>query len=1058
MTGYPCPVTPVFLYPNRSLSPRPCASAHSLQGEFAPLQSGTSLGFGYKTMADSSIQARLVARLAEEIGASTAEALVAQLAAWEGTAKPVEAVLALLQELNDMSGKVAAAAIEALPELNRRAGLGQVVAWLDVGIALAESSGATALKFFKDSPLILGVVEQADARQAALQVALELAEQDANVTLEYLRTAPQILTVVPPQEVASWLEIGVELTSVNVVVGLEYIRQIHAIAPVLPLSDVRSWVAFGMKLIRPNAIGKPDYIGTIEFLRTSPAILGDIESPSLRPKVLELGAMLADRSAEAGIAWLAEAPRLLRRLPTTDWQVRMLQYGGLLAERDAEATRSYLTRCPEIVELIGGGPQALSRFENWFKAGMEVLAYSMEGARAYFAVESQKALTSVEEALSGVALRQVARRIKLFVQGLCGLDVTIQPLPDSMAEKAVRPTVSADGKTISLPARLRRYQTCEENERLYLVMAAHEAGHLEFGTYGLTLEPLRDLVETVCCRYGRGSQSPDSLAALFKLYPHPRLIHDLWTVIEDARVEYRLQREYPGIRRDLARLAGEAVTPRDPAHGLTAKELIVDCLLRLSTGEAASSAVPLAVQNEVSELWGLCQSILTPAATAEDTVRCAHAVYVRMEVLLAPRAEMIEIEHTDDETQELGVGPTASEQTGEAYRPVTNWVYRGELNPEFIKRDESSVEDEANTRPDLERVASQGGGAREQGGTGRNRGELESTPGDVLGGGRALPSGVEELLAMEVEQRPGVEMAQDGDCAVRYPEWDYTIQDHRLNWCRVVERPAESGSDDLVAATLTERGSAIRSLRRFFESLRPPALRRIAGQADGEDLDIDALVRRQVEQRAGMGGGERIYVRRERNERDVAVAFLVDVSGSTSRWLESGRRVIDIEKESLVLLCEALDAVGDQYGLYAYSGQGRAQVDFLVVKDFEAPLGTSAARRIGGLAPRQQNRDGAAIRHATAKLSAREAKTRILVLLSDGRPLDGDYKDDYSLEDTKAALRDARRAGIDPFCVTIDREADQYLKRMYGDVQFTVIDRVEALPSRLPRIYQRLTT
>ena len=133
-------------------------------------------------------------------------------------------------------------------------------------------------------------------------------------------------------------------------------------------------------------------------------------------------------------------------------------------------------------------------------------------------------------------------------------------------------------------------------------------------------------------------------------------------------------------------------------------------------------------------------------------------------------------------------------------------------------------------------------------------------------------------------------------------------------------------------------------------------------------------------------------------------------------------------------------------------------MEFLTIKDFDERLGTTTAQRLGALGPRQQNRDGAAIRHATAKLLAREVKHRILILLSDGRPLDGEYKDEYSLEDTKAALREARRHGIDPFCVTIDREADYYVRRMYGDVQFAVIDRVEALPAKLPRIYRQLAT
>lgn len=997
----------------------------------------------------------LIDRLAEELGGATAAHLVNRLTQGE---KPdqVAAVLTLLDELNEVSGKAGRAAIEALPELDRRAGCAQVVPWLDLGIALAGSSGATALRYFKDSPLILGVIEGAEVRASVLAVGLELAEQDANVTLEYLRTAPQILAVIPSDQLRPWLEIGVELTHVDVVVGLEYIRQIPAIAPVLPLSAVRSWVSFGMKLIAPNSLGKPDYLPTMEFLRTSPAILGDIEHPPVRSKAIALGALLAEHSPESGIAWLAESPRLLRTLSSRDWQVKMLQYGALLGEKDAETTLSYVRRAPEIIGLIGESPDSIARFEKWFKAGMEVLAYSPEGARAYFGLESQKALASVEEALSGVPLRQVARTVKLFVQGLCGSEVAIQPLPDSVTGPPVRATVSADGRTISLPALLRRYPRYEDNARLYLVMAAHEAGHLEFGTYRLDLSRLADVIDAVRQRYHRASE-PDTLAALFRHYPHPRLIQDLWTVLEDARIETFLQREYPGLRQDLQRLASEAITPRDPAHGLTVKELLVDCLLRLSTGESEEAAVPRALKAEVAILWAMCRPLLDSTATAEDAVRLAHAVYLRMEELLAPRAEMIQADRTGDEPQEFGVGPPASEDTGEEYRPITNWVYRGVMNPEFITRDREQADRADDQQLDVERTASQGGGSKEGAGQGGRRGERESTAGDVLGGGRSLPAVVEELLALDVDQQPVAETMSGGKRAVRYPEWDHAIQDYRLNWCRVVERPAESGSDECVASTLTVHQSAVRSLRRFFESLRPPAFRRVAGQTDGEEVDIDAVVRRTAEQQAGMEGGDRLYIRREKRERDVAVAFLVDISGSTSRQVAGGRRVIDIEQESLVLLCEALEAVGDQYGLYAYSGQGRTQVDFLVVKEFDERLGTATAHRLGGLCPRQQNRDGAAIRHAAAKLLAREVKTRILILLSDGRPLDGDYADEYSLEDTKAALREARRKGIDPFCVTIDRDADSYLRRMYGDVQFAVIDRVEALPERLPRIYRRLT-
>src|SRR5215510_3819603 len=333
-------------------------------------------------------------------------------------------------------------------------------------------------------------------------VVLELAEQDANVTLEFLKAAPQILTLIHPEQLKPWLDIGVELTRIDLVVGLEYIRQIPALVPVLPLSEVRSWLSFGMKLIRPNTLGKPDYLSTIEFLRTSPAILGDIEQIALRSTVISLGALLAEQAPEAGIAWLAESPRLLRALPSPEWQEKVLQYGSLLAEKDAQSALSYLRRGSEIVGLIGDGPQAFSRFDDWFKAGMEVLAYNAEGARAYFAMESQKALSSVERALSGVPLRQVARKVKLFIQGLCGSEISITALSKSITAPTARATVSADGKTIALPALLRRFPTADQNERLYLVMAAHEAGHLEFGTYQLALDSISDLIQSVGLRYG----------------------------------------------------------------------------------------------------------------------------------------------------------------------------------------------------------------------------------------------------------------------------------------------------------------------------------------------------------------------------------------------------------------------------------------------------------------------------------------------------------------------------------------------------------------------------
>src|SRR5829696_5572863 len=195
------------------------APAASLQGEFASLQSTTSVNCG-RTMTDLLSKQALTDRVSRELGTATADHLVTRLA--QAIAQPdvMFAVVTLLEELEQVSPKAARGALEALPELDRRAGLLLVRSWLDLGVALAESSGATALKYFKDSPLILGVIGSPVARAAVLAIGIEMADQDANVTLEYLRSAPLILSVVPESQVRPWLDIAVDLMQVDVVVAL----------------------------------------------------------------------------------------------------------------------------------------------------------------------------------------------------------------------------------------------------------------------------------------------------------------------------------------------------------------------------------------------------------------------------------------------------------------------------------------------------------------------------------------------------------------------------------------------------------------------------------------------------------------------------------------------------------------------------------------------------------------------------------------------------------------------------------------------------------------------
>ena len=999
---------------------------------------------------------KLSSLLSPLLGQETAEQIIDDLFRSLDRTDGPQAVVVLLGELTDLSTKAADAAIETLPELHRRGVLDEIVQWLDLALAFAHASGAATLRYVRESPLLISLIEPPSVRRRVLASTLELAEEDHAAALEFLRAAPELAVRVEADQLEQWAGIGADVSQKDPIAGIEFIRQSPAIAQVLSPRDVRPWIDFGLKLVTTNSLGKTDYFGTVEFFRTSPAALAGIHPPAARLLIVTLGAKLADSALELGTACLAEAPRLLNHLPADDRRIDVLQYGLLLAERDAEAALAYFRRSPEILSLLGTRTEARPRFEQWIKAGMEVLGYSIEAGRAYFAVESHQALAALEQAASGVALRRIARSLTLFTQALCARPVRIQSLAEG-DEQHPRATVGADGLVLHLPSLVRRYGSYEENARLYRVMAAHEAGHVEFGTYDIAPPRLADLAADLQADKNKTvGKEPKTLAELFALYPQPGLIRDLWMILEDARVEYLLQREYPGLRNDLTLLAAEAVKTRTLSHGLTVRELVVDqLLLRSTASEPESVPVPDAVADIVTELWELCRVVLTPVSTAEQALRTAHRTYLRLDELLSLRSEPVAGDNPPSAETPVASVPRASEDMSAEYRPVSNWDYRGAMDPNLVKE---KAEQTSSMQEDEQEATGEAGLAgpseSDEQGAGTARGHQGSH--EALAPGRKAPSLVEEVLALESEADFNEAGHEDGRL-VRYPEWDAAIQDYRSHWCRLFEREAEEGSSEFVERTLAAQRGPIKLLRRYFESLRPFGFKRLAGQIDGEDVDLDAVVRRQADLRAGAEPSDHIYIRGERQERAVAAAVLVDVSGSTSRQVSAGRRVIDIEKEGLVMLCEALDAIGDQFALYGYSGAGRKQVDFIVIKDFDDPVSGRAARKLGGIVPLHQNRDGAAIRHATRKLLARQAKTHLLILISDGRPLDDGYKDDYSLEDTKMALREARMMGIEPFCITIDRAADQYLRRMYGDVRYIIIDDVEGLPDKLPKIYHRLT-
>jgi len=346
-----------------------------------------------------------------------------------------------------------------------------------------------------------------------------------------------------------------------------------------------------------------------------------------------------------------------------------------------------------------------------------------------------------------------------------------------------------------------------------------------------------------------------------------------------------------------------------------------------------------------------------------------------------------------------------------------------------------------------------------------SEGDEDAPPGSADGrsddaDGSGSDSPTQAGLADVPHVEPEAQEEDLGEQVFHYDEWDHKIEDYRPAWCTLTEHRQTRTQEGFVAATFHEFGGIVTQIRRNFQLMRPEALRKMRYMEDGDDLDTDGLVEYVVDRKARVSPTPRVYIKREKRDRDVTTAFLVDMSSSTDRKIDGRKAIIDIEKEALLLMCEALEAIRDEYAIYGFSGSGREDSQFYVVKELGERYDDRVKNRIGGIYARQKTRMGPAIRHATRRLAGADSNVKLMILLTDGKPYDSDtYQDNgYAQEDTKMALREARREKIHLFCVTVDREGADYLPHMYSDANFVVVDDIRTLPQKLPQLYRRLTT
>ncbi len=1019
------------------------------------------------------------------------------------------AALEVSASLAGVSLRVSREFVEAVPKAAKILSADDIRNWGEMGRRLAMGNAESGARFFTAGVDQLQAVP-ADARQYVFEVCIKQLVLSSSVSMETFKLIPDLAaTIDDPELLKSILHLAVEIAGRSAKHSSEFLQRTPAVADAISIFEGdRSAVSDSLVRLAsifatrtggmtadlwsniPKALNGLTAESAVKLCSSSADFLefgGSVtlhfvsagsEVLRLFPPVYDDWCTLLRKVAHQGnavlIAFLRATPPFFRQIgslkplagstaasSTESLVRRVLRLAAEIAETDSESALAAFRSSNTALRKV-----SLEQFEEWIETGLREMAdESARSRRSYFALETRQSHASLSDVRTGLALENVQNVLRIYVEGLTGREIDVAPLAAMPQESRI-----GNGKTIYLPGAVAEFDEEEMNFRLYKVLAAHGAGQIEFGTFDKNTTELRAAFTDLTELYEASAEARDAFSlsgyiedvtrgekalsseetraeiakrrktlppvtdykAVLAVFPQPRLARKIFGTMENARIDERLRAAYRGLRKDLDLMQGILRKSRPYIFDLPIHQVPFELLFQITLCGGATDDARQFYGQIVSEIETIVEKYLIADRNATDTPRT-----VADSLMATSRVyslfQNLTPENSQDEKksdQEENAGDFAY-NSKEAKEAVTEQQVKREEKP----KDLQDVRDLFNAWNSM---------------------DDEGEPDDL--------QGAEAWSQSEMPEQS----LDAGDVAFSYDEWDRELNDYRVGWSRVIEKKVKQGDRNFVELARSRYRGVISSIRHQFQLMKPENLTRINREIDGEDYDLNALVEYVVDRRADGMQSENIYTKRLRRQRDVAVSILLDQSSSTARTITRnplqpytypGRRIIEIEKEGIVLMSEALEAVGDIYSIYGFTSEGRRNVKFYVVKEFHEKYSEEIERRIGGITFQNNTRLGAAIRHAAAKLLRQESRTKLLIILTDGRPYDHDYGDArYAREDVREALIEAKMGGITPFCITIDRESEAELKDLYGDVGYTIIDDILSLPERMPNIYRRLTS
>ena len=1045
----------------------------------------------------------------------------------------------------------------------------QLDQWAQAGLELAQQSARSweaAGRYFKVSPKVVGLMRFNSFLKWSERGSV-LCQESPVLAVSYFEASPGTVVQLRSSHIEQWADLGRSLykgTWKSGTLSCKLFEHSPALLQSLTVPELAQFVAL------LDTLARRSYDLSVECL-----VLGQDVFPLLGSKndvFMSLVSSLAETSwrqvkglfevavkalpgIEAGqrLRFLNLAERLraggcanvpaamlevsesLGRLDRGD-HGRVLELAESLVDVSPPAVTEFIKSCPLALERV-----TPSQLESWFDEGVRVLRQNSDGGLTYFRRESARSLEVLETLSSGVEFTQVKGLMELYCLALAGQDVQLAP-SEELVEKNIgwvsNEAPSTEGSTVFVPTLVARYPTKAENFTWLKVISTHQVAHLEFGSFHFEFEKPSTLFRDMRPRLsGKGLPSGEKASTdahgtgaergwltdmqrFFDLMDDRRLALDIFTVVEDGRLDARVKAEYLGMKGDYLRVQADSLGERSRIESLPTREAMAEFLVRLSLDQHRRLRAPAEYAVEARKVARIARRVLGRRATVEDSAEATLRIYAILSQIPNEEVEeegwqLIDLdEDVEDEGQEgadedelllqllQGMGSDPAFDGEQDYRPSEEVDYRGDFKPELVqllfqlrsrREEQQSLEEtQALTQEMLEELLRSSAEL-----------ELEVVSGDVDKSSSDFASNMLKEVGWDQSKSPELGHFEEEGGALEatepqsfvYDEWDFRADDYKPRWCIVRQKGMAEGDPSYYNSTLHNYMPLVNQVRRQFELMVPEDFKKVRKLEDGEEIHIDDAIEALIDIRSGASPSDKLYWRRNKVRRDVAVVFLLDTSASTAEAIEEARktpdewdapddpveymvwlrtrrgesmrrsykRIIDLEKEAIVLLVHALEAIGDVYGIYGFSGYGRENVEFYTVKDINEGFSEKVKRRIDRIAPLHATRMGPAIRHATSRLETQEARTKLLFLISDGRPQDRGYsregvEKEYAVHDTKMALNEAMDKEINTFCLTVDKNGHDYLRTMCQDIGYEVLDDIYELPRRLLYLYRRLTT